>query len=425
MHGKGKSKKNTAIDKKVRTYSDKNAREALNPNYFVMAKMKAEMDEADLVKAKIIDCRLKKSIDANNTVLSKDSYEYYLHFCHTDRRMDRWIPSEWIKPTTDYIDPEPKKKKDGAGEGDSDEEHHEGMDHQERLAHEEATKLKTIFKVKFGRYYAETWYYSPYPDEFHDIECIFYCEFCLSFFVSENELNTHLKSCNIVHPPGNQIYKDEDNKITVWEIDPNTNTTYCENLSYLSKLFLDHKLLIFPIDPFLFFMLCEYDDYGHHLVGYFSKNKYFHNGYNLSCILTLPFYQRKGYGKFLMNLSYELSKIEKKIGTPERPLSDLGRQSYLSWWTQRIIDYIREKVAKNQDFSLEEMSQETSITLEDIVDSLENVKLIKKHKGDIMICTDPALLDDIYKSYGKPAMKVNLEKLHWVPYLDPSREQPK
>lgn len=47
--------------------------------------------------------------------------------------------------------------------------------------------------------------------------------------------------------------------------------------------------------------------------------KYFYNrysdlGYNLACILTFPSAQRKGYGRFLISFSYELSKKEEKVG---------------------------------------------------------------------------------------------------------------
>lgn len=38
------------------------------------------------------------------------------------------------------------------------------------------------------------------------------------------------------------------------------------------------------------------------------QEKYSDLGYNLACILTFPSHQRKGYGRFLINFSYELSK---------------------------------------------------------------------------------------------------------------------
>ena len=60
--------------------------------------------------------------------------------------------------------------------------------------------------------------------------------------------------------------------------------------------------------------------------------------YNLACILTFPPFQRAGYGKLLISLSYELTKLEGKVGSPEKPLSDLGKLSYRSYWTWVLLE---------------------------------------------------------------------------------------
>ena len=76
----------------------------------------------------------------------------------------------------------------------------------------------------------------------------------------------------------------------MFEIDGYKNETFCENLSYFAKLFLDHKNLFHNTHPFLFYLMTVNDEYGSHLVGYFSKEKECKYGWNLSCILTLPCY---------------------------------------------------------------------------------------------------------------------------------------
>jgi hypothetical protein len=76
-------------------------------------------------------------------------------------------------------------------------------------------------------------------------------------------------------------------------------------------------------------------------VGYFSKEKNSPQGYNLACIMVLPPYQRSGYGKLLIDISYELSKIEGNIyASPEKPLSDLGEIAYRKYWIIIILKHL-------------------------------------------------------------------------------------
>lgn len=64
---------------------------------------------------------------------------------------------------------------------------------------------------------------------------------------------------------------------------------YCQNLCLLAKLFLDHKTLYYDVEPFLFYVLTEYDEHGYHLVGYFSKVRgQMCNGSESSCARLTP-----------------------------------------------------------------------------------------------------------------------------------------
>jgi histone acetyltransferase HTATIP len=107
------------------------------------------------------------------------------------------------------------------------------------------------------------------------------------------------------------------------------------------------------------------DDHGCHIIGYFSKEKESAENYNVACILTLPQHQRKGYGKLLIEFSYELSRRENKLGSPEKPLSDLGLLSYKAYWMEIIIELLLRH--PKDDISIEEIATTTSITQNDVM----------------------------------------------------------
>ena len=108
------------------------------------------------------------------------------------------------------------------------------------------------------------------------------------------------------------------------------------------------------------------DSTGAHIIGYFSKEKESADNYNVACILTLPQHQRHGYGKLLIEFSYELSKKEGKLGSPEKPLSDLGLLGYRAYWAETIVELL---VNANDDLSIDDIAQKTAITHQDVMNT--------------------------------------------------------
>lgn len=374
-----------------------------------------------------------------------EAFDYYVHYHRMNRRHDRWISWNEIRLITDedsggededMDDDDEEDDSDGSETSSvkkikqeeetpseleySDESDHEGMNENDIIEWEKATKVKRIDKILIGGSVMETWYWSPYPSEFQDCSLLYICEFCLSFFREKVEFQWHAGNCKCRHPPGDEIYCDPSPKsrMSVFEVDGFFERVYCENLCYLSKLFLDHKRFDrFDVSNFYFYVIGEWlemDDNiskGFRLIGYFSKEKQSTNR-NLSCIMSLPCYQRRGFGSFIIEFSYEISKIAKKIGTPERPLSDLGKRTYLRWWLQRILRVIKDRV---DPISIADISRLTYIMQEDIKMTLEEYKLLYYYKGQYHIALPPDRLASLWINDNPAHVRVNPLYLHWTP----------
>lgn len=49
-----------------------------------------------------------------------------------------------------------------------------------------------IKNILFGRYELDTWYHSPYPEEYARLGRLYVCEFCLKYMKSQTILRRHM-----------------------------------------------------------------------------------------------------------------------------------------------------------------------------------------------------------------------------------------
>jgi histone acetyltransferase MYST1 len=109
--------------------------------------------------------------------------------------------------------------------------------------------------------------------------------------------------------------------------------------------------------------------------------------------MVLPPFQRRGYGKLLIQLSYALSRRESHIGTPEKPLSDLGKVSYRSYWWWILIRVLDES-GVDRNISVVDLSEMSGIHPDDITATFNAVQMIKYYKCRLFCCS-PCLIHSI------------------------------
>jgi histone acetyltransferase SAS3 len=328
------------------------------------------------------------------------------------------------------------------------------------------SKIKCI---NFGGFEIDTWHAAPYPEEYSRNKHLYICEFCLKYMSSDFVAWRHKLKCSAKHPPGDEIYRDNITNpetgarttLSFWEVDGRRNPLYCQNLCLLAKLFLGSKTLYYDVEPFLFYIMTENDEFGCHFVGYFSKEKrgpgpplpstleadagdhedqpsggidqqvqssssdpaLSSPGNNVSCILVLPVHMRRGFGRVLIEFSYMLTKQECRTGSPEKPLSDMGLVSYRSYWRSvlcRLLLRYKNQPGGSAQISLARIAKETGMTPDDIISTLEALRFLVR---DPVTKTYAMRLDYEYmKEYvdaqdEKANIQLNQELLLWTAYV--------
>jgi hypothetical protein len=310
---------------------------------------------------------------------------------------------------------------------------------------------RNIDKVVLGNMLFDTWYYSPYPDSIvldsafssikgdprngavingfgavkSAIACprLHVCPLCFVYSPREDDYLQHLRYHEETQKNGGwtepvpesalKVYEWEG--YTVWEVDGEREKLYCQNISLFGKLFLEQKSVFFDTGGFKYYVLThtpastpvpkgrgrkrassELDQtlFGTKVLGFFSKENLSWDSNNLACILIFPPFQHRQLGQLLMAVSYKLSGWEWEggvIGGPEKPLSSLGRRSYLRFWSERIARFVMGQTAdadqrvvfedakkrKNgpskEEMTVKEIGERTGMLPEDVVAALNEM----------------------------------------------------
>lgn len=150
-----------------------------------------------------------------------------------------------------------------------------------------------------------------------------------------------------------------------------------------------------------------------------------------------------------MGISYKLSGWEWEggvIGGPERPLSEMGKRSYVRFWEERIARYFllgppgrtsadqaaagkggaKKTPTQDEQMTVREISQATGMLVEDVITALKGMGILETENSGKRLNRDSPLWDEETLT-GEPTIvrKENVfewVKIHRVDSRDPVRE---
>lgn len=348
---------------------------------------------------------------------------FYIHFLGEDAKLDDWVPRGHVRSVSAF-DIEARLSVRGLNTPFFTLSSFSTT----ASAVHPRSHVKSIRGVQLGNSVVlKAWYPSPYPEMMSCVNAyIKLCDTCLSYFRTADELSRHWLYCTFAHPPGIEVYRDAAHQVSIFEIDGEAYNGYCERLLLLAKLFLGEKRACSQdasqyaqVRTFHFYVVCRWNEGGRaEIVGYFSKLKNpARESHILSCILVLPHEQRKGFGKFLIDLSYELAKIEGRFGSAERPLSDLGQLSFYPYWMRRLLPHLDALVGEDQETTvvLNDLASKAGIVPDDVVEVLKHYGMLKEWgtTGVVLVCNPEAI--SRFQSSKSTSFGFNPQLLHWTP----------